>query len=89
MFPRRRIQTEVSETDDQGGLAHRMFSRRKVKMGGPTILAFRLRDINVCHLSWSYVWRRMSQTDVPETDDRDGGPRRMRQTDVPKTQSRR
>ncbi len=28
----------------------------------------------------------MSQTDVPETDDRDGRPRMMPQTDVPKTQ---
>ncbi len=28
----------------------------------------------------------MSQTDVPETDDRDGGPRRMPQTDVPETE---
>ena len=33
-------------------------------------------------------WRRMSQTDVPETDDRDGGPRRMPQTDVPKSKSK-
>ena len=89
MSPRRRIQTEVSETDDQGGLAQRMSLRWKVKMGGPTILAFRLRDIHVCHLPWPYVWRRMSQTDVPETDDRDGGPRRMPQTDVPKTERRR
>ncbi len=89
MTPRRRIQTEVSETDDQGGLAQRMSLRWKVKMGGPTILAFRLRDIHVCHLSWPYVWRRMSQTDVPQTDDRDGGPRRMQQTDVPKTERRR
>ena len=89
MSQRRRIQTEVSETDDQGGLAHRMSLTRKVKMGGPTILAFRLRDIHVCHLPWPYVWRRMSQTDVPETDDRDGGPRRMPQTDVPMTQRRR
>ena len=30
--------------------------------------------------------RRMSQTDVPETDDRDGGPRRMPETDVPETE---
>ena len=89
MTPRRRIQTEVSQTDDQGGLAHTMSLRRMVKMGGPTILAFRLGDIHVCHLPWPYVWRRMSQTDVPETDDRDGGPRRMQQTDVPKTQRRR
>ena len=89
MSPRRRIQTEVSETDDQGGLAQRMSLKWKVKMGGPTILSFRLRDIHVCHLPWPYVSRRMSQTDVPETDDRDGGPRRMPQTDVPKTQRRR
>ena len=85
MSPRRRIQTEVSETDDQGGLAQRMSLRRKVKMSGPTIWAFRLRDIHVCHLLWPNVWRRMSQTDAPETDDQDGGPRRMPQTYVPKT----
>ena len=30
--------------------------------------------------------RRMSQTDVPETDDRDGGPRRMPETDVSETE---
>ena len=30
--------------------------------------------------------RRRIQTDVPETDDRDGGPRRMPQTDVPTTE---
>ena len=89
MSPRRRIQTEVSETDDQGGLAHRMSLRRMVKMGGPTILPFRLRDIHVCHLPWTYVLRRISQADVPETDDRDGGPRRIPQTDVPNTQRRR
>ena len=89
MSPRRRIQTEVSETDDQGELAQRMSLRWKMKMGGPTILAFRLRDIPVCHLPWPYVWRRMSQTDVPEMDDRDGGPGRMPQTDVHKTQRRR
>ena len=77
MSQRRRIQTDVSETDDQGGLAQRMSLRRRSRWVGPSILAFRLRDIHVCHLPWPYVWRRMSQTDVPETDDRDGGPRRM------------
>ena len=68
MSPRRMIQTEVSQTYCQGGLAQRMSLRWKVQMGGPTILAFRLGDIHVCHLPWPYVWRRMSQTDVPETD---------------------
>ena len=62
MSLRRRIQTDVSETDDQGGLAQRMSLRRKVKMGGPTILAFRLSDIDVCHLNWTYI----SETDVPD-----------------------
>ena len=62
MSPRRRIQTEVSETDDRGGLAQRMSLRRKVKMGGPTILAFHLRDIHECHLPWPYV----SETDVTD-----------------------
>ena len=62
MFPRRRIQTEVLETDDQGGLAQRMSLRRNVKMGGPTILAFHLRDIHMCHLPWPYV----SETDVTD-----------------------
>ena len=62
MSLRRRIQTEVPETDDQGGLAQRMYLRRKVKMGGPTILAFHLRDMHVCHLHWPYV----SETDVTD-----------------------
>ena len=62
MSPRRRIQTDVPETDDQGGLAQRMSLRRKVKMGGPTILVFHLRDIHVCHLPWPYV----SETDVTD-----------------------
>ena len=65
MSPRRRIQTEVSETDDQGGLARRMSLRRKFRMGGPTILAFHLRDMHVCHLPWP---------DLSETDVTDGCP---------------
>ena len=32
MSPKRRIQTEVSETDDQGGLKQRMSLRWKVEM---------------------------------------------------------
>ena len=86
MSPRRRIQTDVPETEDPdrslrdgrpGWIGTENIPETEVKMGGPSILAFRFRDIDVCHLPWPYVWRRMSQTDVPETDDRDGGPRRM------------
>ena len=62
MSPRRRIQTEVCKTDDQGGLAQRMYLKRNVKIGGPTILAFHLRDMHVCHLHWPYV----SETDVTD-----------------------
>ena len=62
MSPRRTIQTEVPETDDQGRLAQRMYLRRNVKIGGPTILAFHLRDMHVCHLHWPYV----SETDVTD-----------------------
>ena len=89
MSPRRRIQTYVPETEDPDrslpdGRPGRTGTEIVPEMEGPdgwapTILAFHLRDIHVCHLPWPYVWRRMSQTDVPETDDRDGGPRRMQQ----------
>ena len=71
MSPRRRIQTEVSEKDDQGELAQSMSLRRKVKIGGPAILAFHLRDIHVCHLPWPYVWRRMSLRRMTETEGHD------------------
>ena len=71
MSPRRRIQTEVSETDDEGRLALRMSLRWKVKMGGLAILAFLLRDIHVCHLPWPYVWRRMSLRRMTETEGHD------------------
>ena len=61
----------------------RMSLRGNVKMGGPAVLAFLLRDIHVYHLPWPFMFRRrMSQTDAPETDDGDGGPRLMPQTDV-------
>ena len=40
MSLRRRIQTEVSQTDDQGGLAQRLSLRWKVQMGGPNHLGF-------------------------------------------------
>ena len=92
MSPRRRIQTDVPETEDPDGCPRdggsrrksprrttradghkRMFLRRKVKTDGLAVMAFLLMNIHVCHLPWPYV----SETDVPETDDRDGGSRRM------------
>ena len=103
MSRRRRIQTDVPETEDPDGCPRDGGSRQKSprrttradwhrecpwdgrsRWVGPSILAFRLRDIHVCHLPWPYVWRRMSQTDVPETDDRDGGLGRMQQTESPR-----
>ena len=80
MSPRQRIQTEVSKTDDQGGLAQRMSLRRKVKMDEPAVLAFLsqtstvsldgcLRDEGSRHMSP----RPRIQTDVAL----DGGSRRM------------
>ena len=61
MSPRRRIQTDVPEMDDQGGLAQMNISLRpKVKTDGLAVLAFLLSDIHVCHLPWPYV----SETDV-------------------------
>ena len=76
MSQRRRIQTDIPETEDpdgcprdggsktydQGGLGKRMSLGRKVRMGGLAILAFLLRDIDVCHLPWPYV----SETDVTD-----------------------
>ena len=100
MSPRRRIQTDVRETEDPDGCTRdggsrrksptrttrvdwhrRMFLRRKVKTDGLAVMAFLL--LNIHGLTFR---RRMSQTDVPETDDRDGGPRRMPETDVPETE---
>ena len=86
MSPRRRFQTEVTETDDQGGLAKTNVPETE----GPDRWARRLRVPSHGHLCVRICLgltfrRRMSQTDVPETDDGDGGPRLMPQTDVPET----
>ena len=64
----------------------RMSLKRKVKTDEPAVLAF-LSQTSMCAICLGLTFRRrMSQADVPETDDRDGGPRRMPQTDVPKSQ---
>ena len=73
MSPRRKIQTDVPETDDQGGLAQTNVFETEGQDGWLAVMAFLLMNIHVCHLPWPYV----SETDVPETDDRDGGSRRM------------
>ena len=61
---RRRIQTDVTETEDPDRslkdgrpwwIGTENIPETEVKMGGPTILAFRLRDIDVCHLPSPYV----------------------------------
>ena len=99
--PDLRAETDVPETEDPDGCPRdggsrrmsqrrttradchrRMFLRRKVKTDEPAVMSFLLRNIHACHLPWPYV----SETDVPETDDRDGGPRRMPETDVPETE---
>ena len=92
MSPRRRIQTEVSETDDHCGLAQRMSPRRKVPDGWAHYLELSVSGTSMtCHLSWPYVWRRRitdgcprdggSETDVPETE--------VQQTEVSETERRR
>ena len=94
MSPRRRIQTDVPETEvpdgcPRDGGSRRMSPRRRIQtevsetdnQGG---LA------QTMSLRWKVkMGGRVSQTDVPEPDDRDGGPLWMPQTDVPKTQRRR
>ena len=72
MSQRRRIQTDVPETEDPDGSLRdgrpggdwyrRMSLRGRVKMGGLAVLAFPLRDIHMYHLPWFYV----SETDVTD-----------------------
>ena len=94
MSPRRRFQTEVTEKDDQGGLAQTNVPETEGQVGWARRLSFpsqghscvssalALRFVDGCHrripLRQMTDRRRMSQTDVPETDDRDGWPRDRR-----------
>ena len=92
MSPRRRFQTDVPETEDPDGSPRDGGSRQKSprrttqtdvpEMEGQEILAFRL--MSMCAICLALRLETDVQTDVPETEDPDGGPRRMQQTDVPK-----
>ena len=95
MSLRRRIQTDAPETEapdgsprdgrpGRTGTYECPWDGRSRRMSPPSWLFF--SQTTMCAICLGLTFTRwMPQTDVPETDDREGGPRRMPQTDVPET----